>query len=121
MEFKIFQTQEIETYRVAYFFGEKRYDHRAKIGLYDKNSKCLAYINFWKDPDEVYAYDVSQGGFIHIHCPHTKYPEVIDLLRNESPIYLGYNDSEQTAWLSTTAEPVGEEESEMPQLRIRPA
>src|SRR5262245_28464260 len=37
-------------------------------------------------------------------------PASVDLLRNEKPVYFGWNDTSQGVDLSTTAEPVGEGE-----------
>jgi hypothetical protein len=51
---------------------------------------------------------MSKGGDIWMTLASTMLEDVIDILRNEGPVYINY-DSEQ-AWLSTFEEPVGEAE-----------
>jgi len=43
------------------------------------------------------------------HFTAAQFSDCIDLLRNEKPVYFLLNDASNSAWLSTSNEPVGEE------------
>ena len=52
------------------------------------------------------------NGFIYCHLPAQHFSAVLDLLRNESPIYLTYDKNKHLAYISTRLEPVGEGEGD---------
>jgi hypothetical protein len=51
--------------------------------------------------------DSDSGGIIKMHLPSAMFRNVLDILRNEKPIYVYFG---VTGVLETSAEPVGEEE-----------
>jgi hypothetical protein len=64
-------------------------------------------------PDAVYS-----GGKIYYHAQTEQYERVLDLLRNEKPVYLAWRSHSDTgeandgdAFIYSGREPVGEEES----------
>ncbi|SHO56504.1 hypothetical protein VQ7734_02273 [Vibrio quintilis] len=101
----------IEQYQVQHFAGGTGYFLKAMIWLYDEDHATFANVRFYKDPDDVPAQDTkASSGFIACHYPPEDYADVIDLLRNEKPLYLHYSDTSQMGYFSTAPEPVGEGE-----------
>lgn len=49
------------------------------------------------------------SGVYGLYYRHSDLPVIVDMLRNEKPVYLMYN-GEQNSRISTTSEPVGEGE-----------
>lgn len=49
--------------------------------------------------------------FYYVRFRGDQFSAVLDLLRNEKPVYLHWNDTSKGAFLATTKEPVGEEEA----------
>jgi len=54
--------------------------------------------------------DIGVPPFYYVRFRGTQFSDVLDLLRNEKPVYLHWNDTSKGAFLATTKEPVGEEE-----------
>jgi hypothetical protein len=52
--------------------------------------------------------DYESGGIIRMHLPSAMFENVLDVLRNEKPIYIYFAAGK--ALLATSLEPVGEEE-----------
>jgi hypothetical protein len=101
----------VDKYQVQHFAGGKGYFLRAMIWLYDENNATIGNIRFYKNTDDVQAHDTkSSSGFIACHYPPEQYLEVVDLLRNEGPVYLYFSETHKMGYLSTSREPVGEEE-----------
>lgn len=46
-----------------------------------------------------------------VYYPMSSWAQCVDLLRNEKPVYFFYDDSNKTAVIKTSDEPIGEEES----------
>jgi hypothetical protein len=62
-------------------------------------------------PKNSIATDPVSGKTVYtVNFPDSRYPGVIDLLRNETPITLFFRDDTFFAYLSTDNEPIGEEE-----------
>lgn len=53
----------------------------------------------------------SSGGILQVYCPIEAYPDIVDMLRNETPVILTYDLNMGYARLETGAEPVGEGEN----------
>jgi len=85
---------------------------RARIILYDTNLQTTGTIIFLKDPDEAKSKDDSQtsSGFISIYQSLDQLTNILDVLRNEKPVYLGYSANWKTVYLTTGQEPVREGE-----------
>ena len=85
---------------------------RARIILYDVNLETIGTIIFLKDPDEAKGKEDTQTatGFISIYHSQDLLLSVMDLLRNEKPVYLGYSEKWKTGYITTGQEPVGEGE-----------
>ena len=113
---------EVKHYKIT-FYGTSSHaykDCRASITLYGPGNKCgiVGRISFFppdvvkkrqdnlvmtiKEPKEY----VPQG-----YMPDTVIGAVIDMLRNEKPIYVHWSEYRKNLYLSTSSEPVGEEET----------
>jgi hypothetical protein len=97
------ESQEIKQYVVTINTGENG-DRRAEIHLFGANEKRVGRIYF-NDPDARTEADfVDRGSNPVVHLPSSMLQSTLDLLRNESPVFI------QSHAISTSKEPVGEEE-----------
>ena len=67
----------------------------------------MAYVRF-NDPDMAFENDYESGGIIRMHLPSAMFDNVLDVLRNEKPVYIAFLQGR--GFLSTSKEPVGEAE-----------
>ncbi len=86
---------------------------RQKIGaiihLFDENNKMVAHLSFL--PAKKALPEDDNENYMKIHLPLHMLNTVIDILRNESPVYVQWNQDQNCGFLSTSAEPVGEGEN----------
>jgi hypothetical protein len=107
---------EIKRYDVAYYAGGKNaagYPHRAIIGLRDDSDGLIGAAYFHHHTSTMPAADTRKtSGYISCHYPAEDYPRVLDLLRNERPVYVEFEvrAGGNMASIRTNAEPVGEGE-----------
>ncbi len=108
--------REIKSYRVSYYGGGKKvtvpYSYRAIIGLFDDDNGTIGALYFHNDPNTMPDADhLPDTGQARSHYPIEDFPRILDILRNEKPVYYGQLSSWPTmAWLRTSLEPVGEGE-----------
>ena len=102
------KTFEITEYKYGFFNGETYQNKRMIAHLY-QNDQCVAIVNFQK---EFHIPHTDNHGVISLYYRMEDLPGVIDMLRNEKPIYLHYDDRPKNAQalLSTAKELVGEGE-----------
>lgn len=99
---------EIKDYHILFYGSPEGYQtNRAQITLYDANGKVAAYVRF-NDPGMTFENDYDSGGIIRMHLPSSMFENVLDVLRNESPIYIYF--AQNRGFLSTSKEAVGEGE-----------
>jgi len=106
---------EIKKYDAAYYAGAKnaaRYPYRAIIGLRDESDGLIGAAYFHRDSTTLPVADSwKSSGYISCHYLAEDYPQVLDLLRNEKPVYLEFESHHgNIANIRTSAEPVGEGE-----------
>ena len=107
--------REIESYTVSYYGGGRRatepYFYRAMIGLWDHSGE-IAALCFHDDPSAMPdGDDLPETGQPTSHYPIEDFARVLDILRNEGPVYYQQlSNSATMANLRTGAEPVGEGE-----------
>ncbi|ELR71606.1 hypothetical protein C900_02521 [Fulvivirga imtechensis AK7] len=67
---------------------------------------------FYEDPDEELPHATKSGNNYSFYYHHYQLEHLIDMLRNEKPIYVYFNDDNgwNNSRISTTDEPVGEGE-----------
>lgn len=85
---------------------------RTTISLYDTNDCFRGHIHFI--PDDVPLPDGTESTikdvkWCRIYMHLSELPSVVDMLRNEKPIYVYYNNATD-AYIRTGKEPVGEGE-----------
>ena len=108
---------EVKKYDVAYYAGAKNvagHPYRAIIGLRDENDKLLGAAYFHHSPATMPNADTQKAtGYISCHYLAEHYANVLDLLRNEKPVYVEFEVSAGNVGnIRTSAEPVGEGEDE---------
>ncbi len=79
---------------------------RSSIHLFDKSSKMVGYISFYEEGADIPKDQATP--YVSMNLPVSLLHSVIDVLRNENPIYLVWHEHFSHAYLSTTQEPTGE-------------
>ena len=110
---------EIKVYDVAYYAGAKNlsgHPYRAIIGLRDENNMLLGAAYFHHNASTMPTADTQKSnGYIACHYPAESYPHVLDLLRNEKPVFVEFEVAAGNVGnIRTSAEPVGEGEASAP-------
>lgn len=99
---------EIKKYHILFYGSPAGYHtNRAQITVYDGNNRPRAYMRF-NDPGMFFENDYENGGIIRMHLPSAMFENVLDVLRNEKPVYIYF--AQNRGFLSTSKEPVGEGE-----------
>lgn len=102
--------KEIKLYEVSVAAHLEGFNEwRAAIFLYDELGRMFGDIRF----TDTFTHRnnlIDPDGFSTMWAPPEAYNWVLDLLRNEKPIYIWLYDTGQ-ALVSTSTEPVGEEET----------
>ena len=99
---------EVKSYHVLFYGGPDGYQtNRAQIQLSDAAGKTLAWLRF-NDPGMAFENDYESGGIIRMHLPSTMFQGILDVLRNEKPVYIYF--AQNRGFLSTSKEPIGEHE-----------
>jgi hypothetical protein len=107
--------KEIKKYDVAYYAGAQNltdYPYRAIIGLRDEHDALLGAAYFHRNPETMPKADTQKGnGYISCHYLAEHYSYVLDILRNEKPVYVEFEARQGNVGnIRTSAEPVGEGE-----------
>ena len=107
--------EEIKKYDVAYYAGGKNttgYQYRAIIGLRRDDGSLIGGAYFHRDPATMPNTDEqTSSGYVWCHYSWEDFPRVLDLLRNEKPVYVRYvAGGWRIASITTSLEPVGEGE-----------
>jgi len=101
-------TRTIKNYSVLFYGSPSGYQtNRAQIQLVDTNNKVAAWIRF-NDPGQFFENDYVKDNIIRMHLPSSMFENVIDVLRNEKPVYIYFVSGR--AFLGTSSEPIGEGE-----------
>ena len=86
--------------------------YRAIISLRDENDELIGAAYFHHSPETMPNTDTQKAsGYISCHYPAEHYPQVLDLLRNEKPVYVEFElTAGRVGSIRTNSEPVGEGE-----------
>lgn len=99
---------EIKKYHILFYGSPEGYQtNRAQIALYGPDNRTAAFVRF-NDPEMNFESDYERSGIIRMHLPSTMFHNVLDVLRNEKPVYIYF--AQGRGFLSTSKEPVGEGE-----------
>ena len=104
-------TSEINHYWVHFQSGGKEQSKvypRALVKCYHDDD-FVVQVNFYPDGKTLPKnnYD-KRNKLVYLRYPMSMYPNVIDLLRNEKPIYFSYSESLNMGYVRTGKEPIGE-------------
>jgi hypothetical protein len=102
------ETHEIKRY-TYYVFSSRNALADTTLLFYDATS-YIGSAFFYETTDALPAAEKFPSGVIGLHYHRTDLPILIDVLRNESPVYLVY-DGPLNSRISTSQEPVGEYEA----------
>lgn len=104
------KVSQITQYNYQFHGGPDGYQNSRSILRLKAGNTSVAYVHFVPEGNTIpNDYLQTSTGWIRMFMPESALPSVIDMLRNESPIYI-YHVSGTTR-LYTGNEPVGEEES----------
>ena len=96
----------VDGYRVYFYGGSDGYKStRANINLLDSKGEIMGIIKFHEEGQE-FGEDYQSKDIIWMHQPASMLMNVVDLLRNEKPIFIHF--AAKRAFLSTSEEPIGE-------------
>lgn len=112
MAWEWFNVEKYQVYEVAYHVSAYPNVY-AYIGLLWQG-KIRATLWFYRDGAPIPKNDSFQSeGVTHYYgrFGQTQFPECVDLLRNEQPVFFGWNADTKGVTLSTGTEPVGEAET----------
>jgi hypothetical protein len=99
---------EIKSY-VYKIFPQK--DAPGNIGLYDINNNNFGHAFMRPDNENIPKAYIDEGGKYRMYFHRKYFAEVLDMLRNEKPVYFHYWEGPgDNSHLSTMLEPVGENE-----------
>ncbi len=99
---------EITNYHILFYGSPEGYQtNRAQISGYGEDGKTKVFIRF-NDPGMAFENDEDTGSYIKMHLPSHMFENVLDVLRNEKPVYVYF--AAGRAFLSTSSEPIGEGE-----------
>ena len=106
---------EINHYWVHFQAGhtENSINHpRAIVKCYQDDDFVLQ-LNFYPDNEKLPEnyYDV-KSKLVYLRYHLLMYPNIMDLLRNEKPIYFSYSEKSKVGYIRTGKEPVGEGEDD---------
>ena len=107
--------REIKNYDVAYYAGGRNisgHPYRAIIGLRDENNQLVGAAYFHHSSETMPNADTFKAtGYISCHYLAEHYAHVLDLLRNEKPVFVEFEaHAGNVANIRTSSEPVGEGE-----------
>jgi hypothetical protein len=97
--------------------GNKKWVNVRKEIMLFEGQRWLCEIRFVEDPTKLYQVWEMSVGVIVMNLPTSYFPEIIDMLRNEKPVYL-HSDrfpedggvERRYLYLTTSREPIGESE-----------
>jgi hypothetical protein len=109
-------TEEIKKYDVAYYGGgmnASNYAYRAIIGMRRDDGSLIGAAYFHRSATTMPSSDSvgPPAGYISCHYLAEDYPRIVDLVRNEKPIYVTFTAGGwDIASIETSLEPIGEGE-----------
>lgn len=99
----------ITHYKLLIYGGPDGYmTNRAQFELWD-GANIVGYIRF-NDPDEVIETDTMDGTVVLMYLPVSMFQNVLDILRNETPLNIYYIQNQHAFFGTTNKEPIGEAE-----------
>jgi hypothetical protein len=105
-----FISSPIGSYKVVVYGTSAQSAIGAFIHCYHEDQNVVSCV-FYNDEDNVPSNNHTPPYRVNLAYPMSKFANVLGILQNEEPLYFGFIDTNQLGYVSTTSEPVGEEES----------
>lgn len=102
---------EVKNYAVRMYGDVQDNQILAQVHLFDDHNKMVGGIDFYESSAAL-PQD-SNEPFLKTSMCIERLSSVVDLLRNEKPIYFSWQSHFHHAYISTTQEPVGEGEDKI--------
>ncbi len=103
-----YTTIEIKKYRCALFSSG---ENPAKVSFYDASEANFATAYIRPDSEKLREAYQDSGGKYRLYYKRSSLPDLIDMLRNEKPVYLHFwQGTGNNTHIATWREPVGEAE-----------
>ena len=104
------ETKEIKSYSYLNYASRSGANDTKAVVVINGETGFLGYVNFLTDGCAL-PKSVKQNGLYFLYYHFSDMPVIVDMLRNEKPIYLIFQDgSNNTCRISTSVELVGEGE-----------
>ena len=100
-------TTEFDAYRL-YYHSAPQYSWQSRAYLY-KSGAYVGSLFFMKEGVNIPA-NIEVGGKPRLYFPSSKFEEIMNVLRHEKPLYITLVASNGIGTISTSNEPIGEEE-----------
>jgi len=107
----------VENYRVD------QYQHQFVNEPFEASSRCVSTLYLYSEDKEMLCAiacvpgktdfakpEKSANGFVSIEVGEFQMTSLVDMLRNERPVYFSWLEDTQTVRITTNQEPVGEQE-----------
>ena len=102
-------TNEFNTYRL-YYHSAPQYQWQSRLYLYN-NGAYVGSVFFMKKGVNIPA-NVESAGNPILYFPAANFEEIMNILRHEKPLYISLVPSNGIGTISTSSEPIGEEEND---------
>lgn len=105
-----FIIEEFSFYKI--FIYNNLSEKNAEASIQIKLESGMAFVHFMKDslpPNHVDRRGQSKN--YHVYVNYDKFPDYVDVMRYEKPLFFYYNETDQLSYITTSDEPVGEEET----------
>ena len=101
---------EIKSYRIFLDSGSQKHRSFTTINLYDNTDEVIGVLQFFEKEGEIP--EPMDFDPFYILYPISKFPYIVDILRNEKPLFVGYCENKFGKYgrICTGREPVGEAE-----------
>ncbi|MCY1719635.1 hypothetical protein OU798_04740 [Prolixibacteraceae bacterium Z1-6] len=100
-------TSEFDSYRL-YYHSAPQYSWQSRLYLYN-NGAYVGCVFFMKEGVSIPA-NTEASGKPRLNFPASKFEEIMNMLRHEKPLYITLVPTNGIGTISTSSEPIGEEE-----------
>jgi hypothetical protein len=98
---------EFNIYRV-YYYSAPQYDWAVRIDLY-MSAAYVGMLLFMKEGQSIPTNTIANG-VPRLHYSIRDFPAMIQMIREEKPLFVNLNEANGIGSISTSDEPVGEQE-----------
>lgn len=106
---------EVKQYRYHFLSGFPNYKgapYEEVIWLFDADGREICQMLFQLDDTELGKPHEIDSNRCRLYYRRSLFPQIIDMLRNEKPVFLRWVGKFQHGWIAAGKEPTGEEESQ---------